>query len=143
MKRIVFGKSKFAGVRIRGKEPMQEIAVPSHLHKAAWLTAGVESGFKYGTVISYDGTGITAGIHQAVAVYPRHLDDQGPLWKLTARVLSAVPRDVETDFRVFLGEYGIVLTPHGVAISVHGGRLKGSALRERLTGDAGGVWPDL
>lgn len=139
MKRITF--SKFAGVRIRGKEPMKEDVLMSHLEKAAWLTAGVESGFKYGTVISYDGTGITAGLHQAILVYPRHLKDQGPLCKLTARVLSAVPRDVESDFRSFLGDYGTVLTPHGVALSIEGDRLDGRQLRGRFTGDPDGVMP--
>lgn len=139
MKRIEF--RKFAGVRVRGKEPMLP-AGDSHIEKAAWLTAQVESGGKYGTVISYDGTGITAGIHQAVAVYPRHLNDQGPLWKLLARVLTAVDNDVETDFRVFLAEIGVVLTNHGVAIDAYSDKiLKGRQLRAILTGSLGGVMP--
>jgi hypothetical protein len=140
MKRIQFGK-KFAGVRVKGKVKMSSNALDSHIEKAAWLTAGVESGFKYGTVISYDGTGITAGSHQAILVYPRYLDDQGPLCKLTARVLSAVPKEVEIEFRQFLGEYGTVLTPHGVAIDLDGKKLNGRQLRGRFTGDPDGVMP--
>jgi hypothetical protein len=46
----------------------------------------------------YDGTACTAGLHQAIAVYPRELrhedfaaaDDQGSLWKLL-RMLEMVP----------------------------------------------------
>ena len=88
MERIVFGK--YAGLRINGKidMPEPEDFNTSHFSRASWLTAQVESGGKFGTVMNYDGTGMTAGIHQAIAVYPRALDDnnfendQGPLWNL-------------------------------------------------------------
>jgi hypothetical protein len=59
------------------------------------LTAKVETGAKYGAVMAYDGTGMTAGLDQHVAVYPRelskpddgnNLDDQGTLWKLLRRI---------------------------------------------------------
>ena len=62
----------------------------------------VETGAKFGTVMAYDGTGMTAGLDQHVAVYPRELsrpddgnalDDQGTLWKLLRRI-EMIPHDL-------------------------------------------------
>lgn len=54
----------------------------------------VETGGMYGAIVGYDGTGITAGLDQHIAVYPKELahedynaeDDQGSLWKLLRRL---------------------------------------------------------
>jgi hypothetical protein len=63
----------------------------THLERALYLTSLVESGAKFGTVIAYDGTGMTAGLTQCIAVYPKPLlrqgppnpiKEQGPLWKM-------------------------------------------------------------
>jgi len=62
-----------------------------HWDRVSYLTAMVESGGKFGTCVMFDGTGITAGLHQAVAVYPRSLFDQGPLWKLLWRMNAVIP----------------------------------------------------
>lgn len=68
------------------------------LDRQHWLTTEVETGGTYGTVVMYDGTGITAGPDQFILVYPRALahedynaaNDQGPLTKLL-RQLEPVP----------------------------------------------------
>jgi hypothetical protein len=66
----------------------------SHVARAFWLTAKVETGARYGTVMAYDGTGMTAGLDQHIAVFPKELanedynakDDQGSLWELLRRM---------------------------------------------------------
>lgn len=65
-----------------------------HVERAYWLTVRVETGATFGTVMAYDGTGMTAGPDQHIAVYPQELasedynskDDQGDLWKLLRRM---------------------------------------------------------
>lgn len=61
-----------------------------HIERAYWLTTKVETGGTIGKVMAYDGTCMTAGPDQHIAVYPKELanedyfadDDQGSLWKL-------------------------------------------------------------
>lgn len=101
MKRILWPRKnpKYAGFRIKGSIPMNKKNRDSHIKRASWLTAMVESNGVFGSVMNFDGTGMTAGIHQAIAVYPRELinpdgkakDDQGPLWKLLNRLSDIVP----------------------------------------------------
>jgi hypothetical protein len=92
MRKITF--NKYSGLRIKGETP---IGFESHLHLdlASYITTQVESGGVYGTVMNYDKTGMTAGSHQAIAVYPkfveRGLKSQGPLWKLLSRMMSLDP----------------------------------------------------
>ena len=84
----------YSGPRIVGKKNFILVENPTHLEKALYLTSIVESGAKFGTIVMFDGTGVTAGLTQAIAVYPRELqhednnalDDQGPLWKLLSRM---------------------------------------------------------
>ncbi len=65
-----------------------------HVGRAYWLTTKVETGAKYGAVMAYDGTCMTAGPDQHIAVYPKELieedwraeDDQGSLWDLLAKL---------------------------------------------------------
>jgi len=153
MERIVFGK--YSGLRINGKIDMPEPGDfnTSHFSRASWLTAQVESGGKFGTVMNYDGTGMTAGIHQAIAVYPRALDDnnkendQGPLWKLLCLLkekwltFAEVPvTDAPwNEFEDWLGRIGIRLK-EGKAVNTVG-VFSGKALRLVLTGDMEGVLP--
>ncbi len=64
------------------------------MERAYWLTIKVETGAKFGAVVAYDGTGMTAGPDQHIAVYPKELvaedhnalDDQGGLWRLLRRL---------------------------------------------------------
>lgn len=80
MKRVTFGN--YAGVRIKGTVPIYiDTNNIYHLDRAEWLTAQVECGGKFGSVQNYDGTGMTAGLHQAIAVYPK-MAKQGPLFRL-------------------------------------------------------------
>ncbi|RLC13128.1 MAG: hypothetical protein DRI24_16325 [Deltaproteobacteria bacterium] len=69
----------------------------------------------------YDGTACTAGLHQAIAVYPKELrhedfsarDDQGSLWRLL-RMIAAVPDFPEMD--ALLGSFSYknwYLSPSG------------------------------
>jgi hypothetical protein len=88
----------YSGPLIKGTEPY---TIPDdrrdfHVDRAFWLTAKVETGAKFGSVMAYDGTGMTAGLDQHIAVFPRELahednnpkDDQGSLWKLLRRMES-------------------------------------------------------
>lgn len=68
----------------------------THLDRAYWLTTKVETGAYLGRVMAYDGTCMTAGPDQHIAVFPRELieedfkaeDDQGSLWELLAALAS-------------------------------------------------------
>lgn len=61
-----------------------------HVGRAYWLTTKVETGAYLGRVMAYDGTCMTAGPDQHIAVYPKELanedgnaaDDHGSLWGL-------------------------------------------------------------
>lgn len=129
MKQINF--KKYSGYRIRGKCPIEETRMFKHLDNASKLTSMVESGGKYGTVISYDGTGMTAGIHQAIAVYPKASSTkkgQGPLWKLLARMMSINPGILEfINILEILHGQNLMLNSDGVVRDTLNG--------ERVTGD--------
>lgn len=144
MKRIKF--RNYAGFKISGTEPMQKEGRDTHLLRASYLTAMVESGGKFGCVINYDGTAMTAGIHQAIAVYPaqlRHPDknianDQGPLWKLMYRLYNV-------DCCYFLelfDDIGWYLAPdHTVRYLSDGSYVDGFTIRKEFTGAENGVAP--
>lgn len=85
----------YAGPMIKGTVPLSATEVPtSHVARAFWLTAKVETGAKFGAIVMYDGTAVTAGLDQHIAVYPKELknedgnaaDDQGGFWKLLRRL---------------------------------------------------------
>ena len=141
MRRIKF--KDFAGVRIGGKQSIGECDSPYHLDRAEWITAMVESSGKFGTVISYDGTGITAGLHQCVAVLPRHLNTQGPLWKLLNRVRAVANETCEWQMlRDALAAEGWALGRDGVLRAIGTGKLVlGETMRSALTGSADGKMP--
>jgi hypothetical protein len=84
---------KYAGPSISGSGEV--LPTPSmadtHWMRAFWLTSMVESGGRIGAIVMYDGTAVTAGLHQAVAVYPRDLKAQGPLFALLRRLDYVVP----------------------------------------------------
>lgn len=76
-----------------------------HASRAYWLTTKVETGGTLGKVMAYDGTCMTAGPDQHIAVYPKELveedwraeDDQGSLWSLLARLLRTRGSDSQLD----------------------------------------------
>lgn len=157
MKILNFGK--FSGLRINGKIPMEVGSrfENDHFSRASWLTAEVESGGMFGTVISYDGTGITAGIHQAIAVFPKALDDnnkendQGPLWDLlmmlseywpsvNSNLITATERSWPS-FSSFLHANGIKVEDSRAKDPKTNKILSGLELRDILVGSPDGVFP--
>lgn len=58
----------------------------SHLDRAFWLTTMVESGGKIGSIMAADGTGMTASLEQLIAVYPKNLKSQGPLFGILQKL---------------------------------------------------------
>lgn len=117
MRKITF--NKYSGLKIKGETPI-ELESTLHLDLASYITTQIESGGVYGTVMNYDGTGMTAGSHQAIAVFPRNASDgiesQGPLWKLLSRMMALDPTplalvdiiDEMYDANLVLGEDGKV-----------------------------------
>ena len=79
---------------IKGTAPFEPPQTDDHVARAFWLTAKVETGAKFGAIVMYDGTAVTAGLDQHIAVYPKELanedydakDDQGGFWKLLRRM---------------------------------------------------------
>jgi len=88
----------YSGPRIRGTVDYVLSSPSSHWDRVLWLVSTVESGGRFGAITMYDGTAVTAGLHQAIAVYPKELshedyrarDDQGSLWSLL-RSLELIP----------------------------------------------------
>ena len=124
----------YSGLVVRGAgEPLEPPSTAlvdgspgeQHVARAFWLTAKVETGAKFGACVAYDGTAMTAGLDQHIAVYPRELayedydakDDQGGLWKLLRRmeVISNVHYNVLLE-RLFglLRDRGWYLAQDGV-----------------------------
>ncbi len=84
VKRVTY--KEWAGISIVGQELWKiSDSTSSHLTRAAWLTAYVETGAKIGTVQSYDGAGMSAGIEHKIAIYPKTLE-QGSLWNLLGKL---------------------------------------------------------
>lgn len=132
----------FVGTKIQGIKEYPKPTGGRHLDKASWLTSVVESGGKFGTVISYDGTGITAGIHQAVAVFPRALGRQGPLWSLLQSISDSVYcQELKSLESTLLTESGLILNS-GVVTDTKGVPVTGKRLRAALTGSADGIMPE-
>lgn len=94
--RMLWRKYKsFSGPLVRpDKGKAKKIDQPNYtnssfLQRALWLTSMVECGGKFGLINMYDGTAITAGLHQAALVLPRSLSKQGPLYKVLWRMNQA------------------------------------------------------
>lgn len=160
VKRLAY--KSYAGPRIAGSVPFRLSPTPSHLEKALWLTSSVESGAKFGSICMYDGTAMTAGLHQAIAVYPKELvsedynaeDDQGSLWKLL-RLLETVQNLPEyNEVSRMLKECGWYLAQDGVLRYLDDGKSKvgprtlrysagdtvyGAHIREEFTPKGGAV----
>jgi hypothetical protein len=133
---------KYAGLIERGTAPLG-LPDEQHIIRASWLTAMVESGGVFGTVMNYDGTAMTAGIHQAIAVYPRALrdpdniaiNDQGPLWKLLNRCFQAYSSyPITQDFIDQLADFDLRVI-NGVARRISTGKpADGKYIRKCFTG---------
>jgi hypothetical protein len=84
----------FSGAMIRGRyKAMKEpsIDLGDHWLRCFWLSIMVESGGKAGAIMMADGTGVTAALEQQIAVYPRNLKVQGPLFKMLRRLDNVFP----------------------------------------------------
>lgn len=141
---IVVEYKNYQGLRMTGAVPLE---APGfwHIDEISWLTACVESGGKFGCVMNYDGTGMTAGIHQAIAVYPSAIkdnnarNDQGPLWKLLARLGGL---GITGEIEDHLEAWGCTLTADGKCVSsLTGDLVSGPAIRRMFNGDSGGWMP--
>jgi hypothetical protein len=146
MKRIIYGK--YAGFKKDGVTPIPTHNRDTHLTRASWLTAMVESGGKFGCVINYDGTGMTAGLHQAIAVYPAQLmkqddnlaNDQGPLWKLLNLVM---PETIDASlWDAFDAVRWLLARDNTVRHERNGELVSGLKIRDELTGSPTGVAPE-
>jgi hypothetical protein len=82
----------YAGISLTGstKWDPQTINFTKHLDKATWLTAAVEVGAVFGTVQSYDGAGISCGIDQKIALFPKTMQ-QGELWTFLLKIENGIP----------------------------------------------------
>jgi hypothetical protein len=112
----------------------------------------VETGAKFGSVQSYDGCGMTCGLDQHIAVYPRELadrdnnalDDQGTLWKLMRRI-EMVPtgdypklRDAINALWTELADWDMYLATDGVLRHTKtGAPAHGRKIREVLSPNKG------
>jgi hypothetical protein len=136
----------YSGVSIKGTTPFNLPAYANHWDRVVWLTSIVESGGKFGTVISYDGTGATAGLCQMIAVYPKELadedgnpeNDQGSLWRQIERIRKADPSTVTELLTSLKNGKGWDLV-NGKVVGQDGKTLNGRVLREELTPNQGRV----
>lgn len=108
---------KWAGISIRGNTKWEPSTVKktNHLDKATWLTAAAEGGSMFGTVQSYDGAGISAGLEHQIAVLPRTLE-QGGLWNQLRKLDESLP-DTNPHWIALKNEFdkvGWVLDTRGV-----------------------------
>ncbi|MHC4298784.1 MAG: hypothetical protein ACYS7Y_16020 [Planctomycetota bacterium] len=115
---------KYSGPVIHGESDVFDQKHPTlkerHLVRAFWLTTMVESGGKLGSIMMADGTGVTAGLEQVVAVYPNNMKQQGPLFKLLNRIDNITPVAYFLDFDQYkwrITEDGVLRDKHGEAVS--------------------------
>lgn len=127
-----------------------------HWERVLYLTSLVESGAKFGSITMYDGTAVTAGLHQAVAVYPKELasedfyaeNDQGALWSLLRKFelvpqltpysdLSSLLREnnwyiSQDGYLRYLEDCSIKISNRRLLITA-GSKVFGADIRDRLT----------
>jgi hypothetical protein len=85
--------SNWAGAATGGTDKFEltnEEDKKNHMMRALWLTAQVEGGGKFGCINSYDGAGLTAGLDQKIAIYPKPMT-QGSLWVLLKKMVQHSP----------------------------------------------------
>lgn len=84
----------YSGPVTQGTAVYSPVHIVGHLERAFYITSMVECCAKFGSIVGYDGTGVTAGLHQAILVYPKELadddfqpkDDQGSLVELLSLI---------------------------------------------------------
>lgn len=128
----------YSGFQVSGVRPFFPDEVEdSHIERAVWLTAQIETPGGWGSVQNYDGVGMSAGILHNIAVYRN--GNQGDLWKLLWRIKRAVPslREME-EFEKRLSDRGWCLRFNGLC-GKNGALVPGVAIVTELSGPKGNV----
>ena len=89
----------YSGPVVNGTWEIEKPITRNHVDRAYWLTTMVESGGKLGAVMMADGTAVTIGLDQHVAVMPKLVDttEQGGAWKLLRRLeITEGPEDFKS-----------------------------------------------
>jgi hypothetical protein len=108
-----------------------------HMERAAWLTAAIETGAKFGTVQSYDGAAMSAGIEHKIAIYPRSME-QGSLWSLLQKLPAASP--AVNNLLSAIKQVGWYIDPRGIVRkTATGAAVSAAEIREEFTPKAGVV----
>lgn len=68
---------KYAGFVVRGTEPYNITDPSNHFERSFWLATKVETNGVFGTVQSYDGAAMSAGLEHQIAVMPRDMSQGG------------------------------------------------------------------
>lgn len=134
----------YAGFLVVGEAPVTTADFPSiasdHLQRATYLTACLEAPH-WGTVQSYDGAGISAGIMHAIAFY-RATGRQGSLWGLLREIELACDNSVVAEVWGLLADVGWYLATDGVVRSRDDGSVvHGMKIRWTISGPLGKVPP--
>ena len=136
----------WAGLMLKGSVPWnpQSINKLSHLDRATWLTSAVEVGATFGTVQSYDGAAMSAGIEHKIAVFPKTVE-QGTLWNLLLKLEDHLEPNLPRTLLALFSEFdkvGWYLDPQGSLRNKHTGRkISGAEIRNEFT-PVGGVVPE-
>lgn len=160
----------YQGFRIRGTVDIMEgdnrkkyVNEKLHAGRAFMLTFLVESGGKFGSVMNYDGTVMTAGACQNILVYPKEIrkedyqskDDQGSLPKLIVEIEKNVTRlkplqrlyemfkeegwYLSSDGKIRWREDSRVIVGHRQLIVQAGSIVHGETLRNQIIGEEGRI----
>lgn len=135
---------KYSGPYIIGTRNTPVVAAPDpgapFMMRAFWLTSMAECLARFGVVNMRDGTGVTAGLHQAVACLPRSTKAQGDLFKMLWRLNQCVDLE-ETRVGSLLAGQDWFLGAAGVLVDAAGRPVSGSEFRAVVT-PPGGVTPN-
>lgn len=135
----------YSGPLIYGKK--QPIPKNIYAPKLAMsvLTWVVETGYRFGTIVSYDGTGVTAG-PGFIGVYPANPQIQGPVWPLISKIRekdATLTQRIDEEFADYNVECpdgcGWEITDKGVVSTDTKILVDGRLLREELTPNGGKV----
>ncbi len=142
IRRIVY--KNWAGLVTKGTKQWLPASIDkkNHLDKATWLTSAVEVGAVFGTVQSYDGAAMSAGIEQKIAVLPKSLE-QGSLWEFLTKIEEALepslPRSAMHLFSA-IDQAGWYLDPRGILRDKNtGNKVPGQEIRNEFTPQNGVV----
>jgi hypothetical protein len=126
---------KWAGPYIIGTRNSATVKMPDpeapFMMRAFWLTIMVECLARFGVINMRDGTGVTAGLHQAPGCLPRNVKAQGSLFKLLWRIMHVLDLD-NTRLGAMLKEQGWTIVG-GILVNSSGTPVRGSLFRSVVT----------